>query len=322
MVRLRSASIRSEIFGYASFVNGFSTISKFHRYLGYSFFSWKDLHGESRISAKVLTPYLAFAVLSWAFFAFVMIQDIYRVVFLARNENGDPLRAIDKCVIVFYLGRCVGVQVANVVTLVVYSRELCEVVKNMEAIESTFQRPTRLRPTAKLIVYLNVIFSVAAVISIVDDIAGFDGYMEPVHMKVLYGVFSLVFAETVCLVGFSWIIYFSRAFASFLRCINEDIESLAVGRPLSRSELAAQHARFCELWYTFVQCDKIFSVGLLVTIPLNILNASPWGYFILTSHKSFLNVTTDIVGLITFCAELFVLGAYGSAALEEVRCEK
>ncbi|KAL1469551.1 hypothetical protein MTO96_024931 [Rhipicephalus appendiculatus] len=239
MVRLRSASIRSEIFGYASFVDGFSIVGKFHRFLGYSFFSWKNLHGERKYSASVVSPYLAFAALSWSFFAFVMLQDTYRIVFLdVRNGEGKPLRTIDKCVLIFYFVRCLGLQLANVTTLVVYSRELDDIVKKMEAIESTFQRPTRLRPTAKFIVLQNVVFSVAALLSIVDEIAEFDGYMEPVHMKVLYGVFSLVFAETVSMIGFSWIMYFSRAFASFLRCINEDIESLAVGRPLARSELA------------------------------------------------------------------------------------
>lgn len=319
MVRLRSASIKSEIFGYASFINGFSTVSKFHRFLGYSFFSWKTLHGERKYSASMVSPYLAFAVLSWSFFAFVMVQDTYRVVFLVRGEGGRPLRAIEKCVLIFYFVRCLGIQLTNITTLVLYSRELDEIIKKMEAIESTFQRPTRLRATAKFIILQNVVFSVAALLSICDEIAGFDGYMEPIHMKVIYGVFSLVFAETVCMIGFSWIMYFSRAFASFLRCINEDIESLAVGRPLVRSELAAQHSRFCELWYAFVHCDKIFSMGLLVTIPLNIINASPWGYFILTTHESSVNVIMDVVGFVTFGAELCALGAYGSAAQDEVR---
>ncbi|XP_070382630.1 uncharacterized protein [Dermacentor albipictus] len=319
MVRLRSASIRSEIFGYASFVNGFSIVSKFHRFLGYSFFSWKNLHGERKYSASVVSPYLGFAVLSWTFFAFVMVQDTYRVVYLVRGEGGKPLRAIDKCVLIFYFVRCLGIQLTNVITLVIYSRDLDEIIKKMEAIESTFQRPTRLRVAAKFIILQNVIFSVAALLSICDEIANFDGYMEPIHMKVIYGVFSLVFAETVCMIGFSWIMYFSRAFASFLRCINEDVESLAVGRPLVRSELAAQHLRFCELWYAFVHCDKIFSTGLLVTIPLNIINASPWGYFILTTRESSVNVIMDVVGFVTFGAELFALGAYGSAAQEEAK---
>ncbi|KAH9380652.1 hypothetical protein HPB48_005696 [Haemaphysalis longicornis] len=100
--------------------------------------------------------------------------------------------------------------------------------------------------------------------------------------------------------------------------MNEDIQSLAVGRPIVLSELAAQHKRFCELWHTFVQCDRIFSVCLLVSIPLNILNASPWGYYIITSKASFLNIAMDIIGFATMCAELFVLGAYGSAAQIQV----
>ncbi|KAH8030467.1 hypothetical protein HPB51_006899 [Rhipicephalus microplus] len=318
MVRLRSASIKSEIFGYASFVDGFSIVGKFHRLLGYSFFSWKNHHGERKYTASVVSPYLAFATLSWSFFAFVMLQDTYRIVFLdVRNGDGKPLRTIDKCILIFYFVRCLGLQLANVSTLVVYSRELDDIVKKMEAIESTFQRPTRLKPAAKFIVLQNVVFSVAALLSIIDEIAEFDGYMQPVHMKTLYGVFSLVFAETVSMIGVSWIMYFSRAFASFLRCINEDIESLAVGRPLARSELAAQHSRFCELWYTFERCDKIFSLGLMIGIPLNIINASPWGYFLLTSHESLLNVSLDVLGFITFGAELFALGANNAVAIHK-----
>ncbi|XP_077493320.1 uncharacterized protein LOC144104294 [Amblyomma americanum] len=317
MVRLQSVSIRVEIFDNASFVDGFIIISRFHRCIGYSFFSWKNPHGEPRVSATILSPYLAFAVLLWGFFAFFLIHDTYRVVFLVRDEDGEPLGAFDKWVIIFGICRCFGVQVANVVMLVVYSHELCEVVKKMEAIESTFQRPTRLRPTAKFIVFLNVLFSMAAVYSICDEIALLDGYMEPVHMKVIYGLVRLVYAETVCLIGVSWIMYFSQAFASFLRCINEDIENLAVGPTLSPADLATLHTRFCELWCVFLQCDKIFGRGLLVTIPLSILNASPWGYSILTSHKSFLDIMTDIVGFITSCAELLALGAYSGTALSE-----
>ncbi|KAH6924804.1 hypothetical protein HPB50_025134 [Hyalomma asiaticum] len=56
----------------------------------------------------------------------------------------------------------------------------------------------------------------------------------------------------------------------------------------------------------------------MVSIPLNIINASPWGYFLLTSHESFVNVFMDVVGFITFGAELFALGAYGSAAQDEI----
>ncbi|KAH6924803.1 hypothetical protein HPB50_025133 [Hyalomma asiaticum] len=179
MVRLRSASIRSEIFGYASFVDGFSIVSKFHRFLGYSFFSWKNVHGERKYTASVLSPYLAFAVLSWSFFAFVMLQDTYRVVFLVEDGGGKPLRTIDKCILIFYFVRCLGLQMANVTTIVAYSRELGEIVNKMEAIESTFQRPTRLRQAAKFIILQNVIFSVAALLSICDEIAEFDGYMEP-----------------------------------------------------------------------------------------------------------------------------------------------
>ncbi|XP_077492431.1 uncharacterized protein LOC144103640 [Amblyomma americanum] len=319
MVRLRSASVHSEIFGYASFMDGVKMISTFHRYLGYSFFSWKTVHGESRLSATMCSPYLVFAVASWCFYALAMIQDGYHVVTLAQDEEGQPLPAIDKCILMFYFVRCVGIQLANIVTLVRYSRELCEIVNKMEAIESTFQRPAGLRPTAKFIVLLNVIFSVAALFSICDEIAEFDGYMEPLHMKVAYAVFSLVFAETVCMVFFSWTMYLSRVFASFLRCINEDVESLGVGRPILLSELEAQHTRFCQLWSAFVRCDRIFSMCLLVSIPLNILNASPWGYYILTSNRSFLNISMDVVGFGTMCAELFVLGAYASAAQLQVR---
>ncbi|KAK8758188.1 hypothetical protein V5799_004177 [Amblyomma americanum] len=320
MVRLRSVSIEIGIFDNGSFVDGFSIISRFHRCIGYSFVPWKNLNGEAGVSATILTPYLAFAVLSWSLFAFFLIHDTCLVYLSEHDEEGKPYRDFEKWVIIIILvGRYLGVQVANIVTLVVYSRELCEVVKKMQAIESTFQRPTRLRQTAKCIIALNVVFSVVALFSISDDIALLDGYMEPVHMKVIYGVIGLVYSETVCLIGFSWVMYFSRAFASFLRCINEDIESLGFDQPLSRSKLATQHARFCELWYTFVQCDKIFSVSLLIAIPLDILNVLPWGHGILTPRRSFLDLITDIVGLITFCAELFVLGAYCGAALNEVR---
>ncbi|XP_077492430.1 uncharacterized protein LOC144103639 [Amblyomma americanum] len=314
MVRLRSVSIEIGIFDNGSFVDGFSIISRFHRCIGYSFFPWKNLGGESRVSATVLTPYLAFAVLSWSILALLLIHDTCRAFFVVSFGNFDKW-----VIIIILVGRYLGVQVANIVTLVVYSRELCEVVKKMQAIESTFQRPTRLRQTARYIIALNVVFSVVAVFSISDDIASAGDYMEPVYMKLIYGVICLVYSETVCLIGFSWVMYFSRAFASFLRCINEDIESLAVGRPLSRSKLATQHARFCELWYAFVQCDKIFSAGLLIAIPLNILNVLPWGHGILMPHRSLLDLITDVVGLINFCAELFVLGAYCGAALNETK---
>ncbi|KAK8758189.1 hypothetical protein V5799_004178 [Amblyomma americanum] len=164
MVRFSSASIRSEIFGYASFMDGVKIISTFHRYLRYSYFS-KTVHGESRLSATTCSPYLAFAVASCCLYALVMVQDAYHVAALKQDEGGERIRVIDKCVLMFYFVRCVGIQLANILTLVTYSHELCQTVNKMEAIESTFQRPTRLRPTAKFIVLLNVIFSVTALFS-------------------------------------------------------------------------------------------------------------------------------------------------------------
>ncbi|XP_077530178.1 uncharacterized protein LOC144142500 isoform X3 [Haemaphysalis longicornis] len=314
MVRLRSASIHSEIFGYASFVDGFRIISRLHRYLGYSFFSWTNLHGELTPSASLLRPYLIYAIISWCLFALVMMQDGYRIIFLVQDENGEPFPIIKKCVVLFYNIRCLGIQLANVAALVIYSSSLCELLKKLEAIEQTFQRPTHLRAAARVIILQNVVFSATAVFSICDEIAMLQDYMEPLYMKILYGTFSLIFAETVCMVSLSWVMYLSRAFASFLGCINEDIESLLNGQPLVHAKLRAEHARFHELGGAFEECDKIFSVCLLVCVPLNIVNASPWAYFILTSHKSFLTVFMDVIGFTTMCAELFILGLYGSAA--------
>ncbi|KAL1469552.1 hypothetical protein MTO96_024932 [Rhipicephalus appendiculatus] len=193
MVRLRSASVRSEIFGYASFADGVKTISTFHRYLGYSFLSWKDVYGESRLSVTLVSPYLAYAVASWCFYAFVMIQDGYHVITSPQDEESEALRTIDKCILMFYFVRCVGIQLANIATFVYYSRELCDIVKTMEDVESTFQRPTRLRPAAKLIVLQNVLFSAAALYSIVDEIAAFEGtHGTVVHQGALFAVQSRV----------------------------------------------------------------------------------------------------------------------------------
>ncbi|KAL3175524.1 hypothetical protein MRX96_040263 [Rhipicephalus microplus] len=318
MVRLRSASVRSEIFGYASFADGVKTISTLHRYLGYSFLSWNDVYGESQLSVRLVSPYLAYAVASWCFYAFVMIQDGYHVITSTHDEGSEALRTIDKCILMFYFVRCVGIQLVHVATLVCYSHELCDVVKTMEDVESTLQRPTRLRPVAKLIILQNVLFSVAALYSIIDEITEFEGHMGPLYMKVLYSLFSLVFAETACMVSFSWTIYLSQAFASFLRCVNEDITNLVSARSVPLSELESQHARFCELWRTFVRCDRIFSWCLLFSVPLDIMNASPWGYYILTSDKSALNLSMDVIGFATMFAELFVLCAYGGAAQLQV----
>ncbi|CAN7993925.1 unnamed protein product, partial [Ixodes pacificus] len=225
--RRRNSSINNEVIRFPSFKDGFQTLSTFHRCLGYSFFTWEERQGITQVIVSVWRPYLLYALCSWAFFVFVMLQDTYRVLFLAAEDNGDALKVIDKCILIFYFVRCIGIQIANSITVLLRSGRLREVVVALDTLETSFNRDTHLRSVAKIILSLNVLFSVTALVSILDEISVFDGYMEPLHMKITYGVFSLLFAETVCMLCYTWAMFFGKVFEAFIRCINEDIESLA-----------------------------------------------------------------------------------------------
>ncbi|CAN7993054.1 unnamed protein product [Ixodes hexagonus] len=232
MTKRRVSSIYSEVIRFPSFKDGFRTLSTFHRCLGYSFFTWQERQGITQITVSILRPYLLFALCSWAFFLFVMLQDCYHVLFLSSQDAGTGIKVIDKCILVFYFVRCVGIQIANATTLLIHSERLREVVMALDKLETSLHRDTQLRSVAKIILFQNVLFSVTALVSILDEISAFDSYMEPLHMKVAYSVFSLVFAETVCMVCYSWAMFFGRVFEAFLRCINEDLESLAMLKEL------------------------------------------------------------------------------------------
>ncbi|XP_077530177.1 uncharacterized protein LOC144142500 isoform X2 [Haemaphysalis longicornis] len=319
MLTSRTPSVCNMISENNSFMKGLKTVNTLHRCLGYSFFSFKTYKRRMRISASVVGPYLIFAICSWALFAVVMIHEAYRFFFVVQVYDGQPIRPIERWIDLLYFIRCLGIQLVWVVTLTAHRRRFCKIMNDLAAIERKFRNVTCMRRHAIIVVSLNVLFSVMALFSMFGDLASFDGYMEPLHIKILFGVFFLVFSETVCMLGVSWILYLSNAFASFLRCVNEELESKATARPLILPNLAEQHARFCELWAAFGKCDNMFGVCILVTVPLNTMNASPWGYAILSSPMSFLNFTTGVVGFLISFGELLALGTCGSAAKHEAK---
>lgn len=299
-------------------MKGLKIINKLHRCLGYSFFSFKTYEGRMRISASVQSRYLIFAVCSWALYAVVMIHGAYRFSFVVKYYGGEPIRPIERWISILYFTRCLGIQLVCVVTMTSHCHDFCKVMNDLAAIEAKFQNVTSMHRHAVLVVYLNVLFSVMSLFSNIDELADLDGCMRGLYIKILIGVFILVFSETVCMLGFSWMMYLSKAFASFLICVNKELESVDTERPLVVSKLAEQHARCYELWRAFSKCDKMFSVCLSVTVPLNVMNAAPWGYAIVTSDVSILSFTTCVVGLLLSFGELFVLGTHASAAQSEV----
>lgn len=319
MKNRRISSIHEELVNFPSFKDGCRTINRFHRLLGYSFISYEDRQGYSKVQASVRSPYLLFAICSWSVYQFFLIHDCYNVLFLSEEQDGSPLRLLDKCILFFYLFRCIGIQLVNATTMVQHSKALTEVIENLNYLESTFRRDTKLRSAAKLILLQNAVFSVLALISVLQEVSGLDGYMSSIYVKVIYALCSFIFTETVSMVCFLWVMFFCKVFEAFIRCVNEDIDSLTFEKQVRPEDIQEQHRRFSQIWNAFVQCNTIFSVSLVISIPLNIMNASPWGYYILSSDGDVLGALGDTIGFATMCMELLVLGVYGKSAQVQVR---
>ncbi|KAH6924805.1 hypothetical protein HPB50_025135 [Hyalomma asiaticum] len=295
---------------------GFFVITRFHRALGYSFITRAAESG--RPSSKIISPYLLYAIVSWTLYVFVIGSDIVRVSTLLEDERN---RAIDRAIQILGDVRCVGIQLSVVVLLLSKSQQFVDLLEYLVGLERRLTRATPLRRTAVVVVCLNVIFSFTSVLSISAEIYDFDEYSHAAYMKILYGMFSLVFAENVCMISFSWLAYFCSAFASCLSLINADVVLMSEELVVSNKELAELHRLFSDVGAAFVRLEDLLGMAILICFPLNIVNAAPWGYYMLKADKGTTIFMLDLIGFLTICAEMFAAGIYARLTKREVRMQ-
>ncbi|KAL1469550.1 hypothetical protein MTO96_024930 [Rhipicephalus appendiculatus] len=241
---------------------GFFIIAKFHRVLGYSFITRTAESGRPR--SKILSPYLLYAIISWILYVFVIGSDIVRVSTLLEDERN---RAIDRAIQILGDIRCVGIQVSVVVLLLSKSQRFVDLLEYLVGLERRLTRATPLRRTAFVVLFLNVVFSFTSVLSISAEIYDFDEYSHAAYMKILYGMFSLVFAENVCMISFSWLAYFCSAFAGCLNLINDDVVRMSEELAVDPKELSELHRLFSDVGAAFVRLREPAGIGHTYLLP-------------------------------------------------------
>ncbi|KAH7939330.1 hypothetical protein HPB52_011037 [Rhipicephalus sanguineus] len=293
---------------------GFFVIARFHRALGYNFITRTTERGRPR--SKILSSYLLYAIVSWILYVFVIGSDIVRVSTLLEDERN---RVIDRAIQILGDVRCVGIQVSVVVLLLSKSQRFVDLLEYLVGLERRLTRATPLRRTAIVVVCLNVVFSFTSVLSISAEIYDFDEYSHAAYMKILYGMFSLVFAENVCMISFSWLAFFCSAFAGCLNLINDDVVRMSGELTVSPKELAELHRLFSDVGAAFARLEDLLGLAILICFPLNIVNAAPWGYYMLKADKGTTIFMLDLIGFLTICAEMFTAGIYARLTKHEVR---
>lgn len=296
-----------------SVLSGFQLMTRFHRILGYCFIS-NDAAGKP--VCKILSCYLVYAVVSWVLYVFVYGLDIVRVSTLFEDERN---RFIDRAIQVLGCVRCIGIQLSTVLLILTRSDRFLELLSCLVGLQAKLHKPPLLRHVALKVIFLNVIFSVTSVLSISAEIYDFDEYSTAAYLKILYGVFSLVFAETVCMISFSWLMFFNSVFAAYLNLVNDDLDCMTNHIEVNPTKLAELHRLFSNVGGAFVLLEELLGLTILISFPLNIVNAAPWGYYMLKADKGTTIFMLDLIGFITNCAEMFATGVYARAPKQEVR---
>ncbi|KAH9380653.1 hypothetical protein HPB48_005695 [Haemaphysalis longicornis] len=295
-------------------VVGFFVIARFHRILGYSFVTRNSENGKPR--SKILSPYLLYAIVSWIVYVFVIGSDINRVLTLLEDQRN---RVIDRAIQILGNARCLGIEISAVLLILTKSEEFVELVEYLVELERRIRRTAPLKRAAITVLCLNVLFSITSVLSISAEIYDFDEYSHAAYMKILYGLFSVVFAENVCMISFSWLMFFSLAFSGCLSRINEDITRMSTEVVVNMRELGELHRLFSDVGGAFARLEHLLGVAILICFPLNIVNAAPWGYYMLKADKGTTIFMLDLIGFLTICAEMFAAGVYTRATKQEVR---
>ncbi|KAH7933650.1 hypothetical protein HPB49_014883 [Dermacentor silvarum] len=293
---------------------GFFVIARFHRALGYNFITKAAENGRPR--SKIISPYLLYAIVSWTLYVFVIGSDIVRVSTLLEDERN---RVIDRAIQILGDVRCVGIQLSVVALLLSKSQQFVDLLEYLVGLERKLTRAAPLRRTAVVVVCLSVIFSFTSVLSISAEIYDFDEYSHAAYMKILYGMFSLVFAENVCMISFSWLAYFCSAFAGCLSLINDDVDRMSTELAVCPKELAELHRLFSDVGAAFVRLEDLLGMAILICFPLNIVSAAPWGYYMLKADKGTAIFMLDLIGFLTICAEMFAAGIYARLSKQEAK---
>lgn len=293
--------------------SGFQFMTRFHRILGYSFISNNSV---GKPSSRILSSYLLYAVICWIIYLFVYILDIVRVCILLEDERN---RFIDRAIQVLGSLRCIGIQFPTILLILIRSRHFVELLSVLQGIEGRLHRSPFLRGVALKVIFLNAVFSVTSVLSLSAEIYGYDEYSAAAYVKILYGVFSLVFGETVSMISFSWLMFFNSVFAAYLNIVNEAINNMTQNTRVDPAKLDELHRLFANVGGAFVLLEDLLGLTILISFPLNIVNAAPWGYYMLKADKGTTIFMLDLVAFMTNCAEMLAAGLYARAPKHEVR---
>ncbi|KAH8030468.1 hypothetical protein HPB51_006900 [Rhipicephalus microplus] len=270
---------------------GFFIIARFHRALGYNFIIRTSESGRPR--SRILSPYLLYAIASWILYVFVIGSDIVRVSTLLEDERN---RAIDRAIQILGDVRGVGIQVSVVVLLLPKSQQFVDLLEYLESLERRLSRATPLRRTAIAVVFLNVVFSFTSVLSISCG----DLRLRRVLARRLHE--DLV-----------------RAFAGCLNLINDDVLHMSEELTVDPKELSELHRLFSDVGAAFVRLEDLLGMAILICFPLNIVNAAPWGYYMLKADKGTSIFLLDLIGFLTICAEMFTAGIYARLTKHEAK---
>ncbi|KAL1469547.1 hypothetical protein MTO96_024927 [Rhipicephalus appendiculatus] len=131
--------------------------------------------------------------------------------------------------------------------------------------------------------------------------------------NVFYGVVCLFHGQAACMITYTWIIFYSKTLASYIQAINEELRDIQaslededeiVPKTLGVDEL---HRLFYGIMEVFWKVQNAFGLSLFLVVPLNLLVAAPWTYFVIKQlHRPEVSLI-NALGCVALCAQMVIV---------------
>ncbi|KAH7939802.1 hypothetical protein HPB52_017552 [Rhipicephalus sanguineus] len=299
--------------GSKTFFESFHVVNAYYRFLGYSFLSRErrpdDDPGLENVVCKRRSQYAVYAVASWVVLIAVFAYDSYEVLKMFNDSE-----SIEKAVTLAYSTRTLIIQVFNFCATIERAPRLACLANSFGDLERRLPVLASLKTPAFLIVGLNVALAVLLFVSIVPLLFLFADYTQDMlAWNEFYGVVCLFHGQAACMITYTWIMFYSKTLASYIQAINDQLRDMQASLE-EEDEIAPKvlgvdelHRLFYEIMEVFWKFQSAFGLSLFIVVPLNLLVAAPWTYFVIKQlHRPEVSLI-NALGCVALCAQMVIV---------------
>ncbi|KAH6924806.1 hypothetical protein HPB50_025136 [Hyalomma asiaticum] len=289
-----------------AYLNEFRRLNDFYRCLGYTFIG-NDFTDDGRYLTltRQPSPYTAYAAITWLVIIGVFAYDASEAVNMYEDHQ-----ILDKAATLVYTVRTISVQVCCFLLAFTQAPGIIHVSRYLADLEAELAYPVQLNNTARNLIVINLILTVALVLSIIPVLFFFDKELSVNQLiwNSCYLLVNVFHGQSSCLVVYILAMFFAETLAALVASINSELRHvLDAGDFVEDARCVQQvHGLFVRVTDAFDMCDQILGKFMLVIFPLNLTLAAPWGYWVMKELDNPVVSLPSALGFAALCTQMLL----------------